>query len=122
MDKIICGIQQIGIGVPNVNGIWEWYRTFFGMDIKVFEEAAPAAPMIHYTGGVVQTRTATLAMNLEGGGGFEIWQFTSRNTEKASFEIQLGDYGIFACKVKSKDIRSTYNYFAVNGANLVSKL
>ena len=43
MEKIICGIQQMGIGVPNVDVIWEWYRKFFGMDIKVFEEAAPAA-------------------------------------------------------------------------------
>ena len=122
MKKIICGIQQIGIGVPNVNEIWEWYRNFFGMDIKVFEEAAAAAPMINYTGGVVQTRTATLAMNLEGGGGFEIWQFTSRDTEKAKFEIQLGDFGIYACKVKSKDIRATFNFFVEKGANILSKL
>ena len=36
----ICGIQQMGIGVPNVQEIWKWYRKFFGVDIKVFEDAA----------------------------------------------------------------------------------
>lgn len=122
MKKIICGVQQMGIGVPNVNAIWEWYRTFFGMDIKVFEEAAPAPLMTQYTGGEVQHRTATLALSLEGGGGFEIWQYTSRNTEKATFEIQMGDYGLFACKMKSKDIRATYNYFIEKGAEMLSKL
>lgn len=122
MKKIICGIQQMGIGVPNVNEIWEWYRKFFGMDIKVFEEAAPAPLMTQYTGGEVQSRTATLALSLEGGGGFEIWQYTSRNTEKSSFQIKIGDYGFYACKIKSKDIRATYNYFVSNNANIISKL
>ena len=42
MAKIICGIQQMGIGVPNVEAIWKWYRKNFGIDIKVFEDAAHA--------------------------------------------------------------------------------
>jgi catechol 2,3-dioxygenase-like lactoylglutathione lyase family enzyme len=118
MKKIISGIQQMGIGVPDVNEIWSWYRKFFGIDIKVFEEAAPAPLMTDYTGGFVQSRTATLALSLDGGGGFEIWQFTSRSTEKPAFEIQLGDYGIFACKIKSRDIRSTYQFFKQEGAKI----
>ena len=76
------GIQQMGIGVPNVPEIWSWYRKAFGLDVKIFEEAAPAPLMTRYTGDVVHHRTATLALNMAGGGGFEIWQFTSRNTEK----------------------------------------
>ena len=92
MEKIISGIQQIGIGVPDVEKIFKWYREMFGIDIKVFEEAAEAPLMINYTGNKVQSRTATLALNMESGGGFEIWQYTSRNTEKAVFDIQLGDY------------------------------
>jgi catechol 2,3-dioxygenase-like lactoylglutathione lyase family enzyme len=121
MDKIICGIQQMGIGVPNVEEIWKWYRTNFGMDVRIFEEAAPAPLMTKYTGGIVQSRTATLALSMEGGGGFEIWQYTSRNTEKPTFEIELGDFGMFACKIKSRDVRKTYEYIKNNGGNVLNE-
>jgi hypothetical protein len=77
MEKIICGIQQMGIGVPNVQEIWKWYRKFLGINVRIFEEAAEAPLMTKYTGGIVQSRTATLALSMEGGGGFEIWQYTS---------------------------------------------
>ena len=69
------GIQQMGIGVPDVQDIWTWYRKAFGLDVRIFEEAAPAPLMTRYTGGEVQHRTATLAINMAGGGGFEIWFF-----------------------------------------------
>lgn len=107
MEKVICGIQQLGIGVPNVQEIWKWYRKFFGIDIRIFEEAAEAPLMTRYTGDTVHSRTATLAMSMEGGGGFEIWQFTSRNTEKANFDIQLGDYGLYIGRIKSRDGKSS---------------
>ena len=100
MEKIISGIQQMGIGVPNVQEIWKWYRKFLGANVRVFEEAAEAPLMIDYTGGKVQSRTATLALSMEGGGGFEIWQYTSRNTEKANFDVQLGDFGLYSCRIK----------------------
>jgi Na+-driven multidrug efflux pump len=35
MKPIICGIQQMGIGVPNVQEIWAWYRTMFGVDVRI---------------------------------------------------------------------------------------
>ena len=101
----------MGIGVPNVQEVWKWYRKAFGVDIKVFEEAAEAPLMTKYTGGVVQSRTATLALSMEGGGGFEIWQYTSRNTEKPTFEVQLGDYGLYMCKIKSRNVKATYEFY-----------
>ncbi len=110
----------MGIGVPNVKEIWAWYRIMFGIDVRIFEEAAPAPLMINYTGGEVHNRTATLALSMDGGGGFEIWQFTSRDTEKAKFDIQLGDYGIFSCKVKSRNVQNSYDYMKQNGANLLN--
>jgi catechol 2,3-dioxygenase-like lactoylglutathione lyase family enzyme len=122
MEKIICGIQQMGIGVPNVEESWKWYRQFFGIDVKVFEEAAEAPLMTRYTGDFVQSRTATLALSMEGGGGFEIWQYTSRATEKAAFDIQLGDFGLYCCKIKSRDVRASYDYFKKNGATLRGEL
>lgn len=122
MEKIICGIQQMGIGVPNVQEVWKWYRKFFGVNVRVFEEAAEAPLMIQYTGNKVQSRTATLALSMEGGGGFEIWQFTSRPTEKAIFDIQLGDYGLYSCRIKSRDVEVSYNYFKDNGAEILGGL
>jgi len=112
------GIQQMGIGVPNVQEIWSWYRKAFGLDVRIFEEAAPAPLMTRYTGGVVHNRTATLALNMAGGGGFEIWQFTSRPTQKASFDIQLGDLGVYICKIKSEDPRHTQQHLKAMGANV----
>ena len=118
MEKIICGIQQMGIGVPNVKEIWAWYRTQFGMDIKIFEEAAEAPLMVKYTGDKVQSRTATLALSMDGGGGFEIWQYTSRATTKASFDIRMGDFGLFACKIKSRDVAKSFAYMTNNKVNI----
>lgn len=122
MKKNISGIQQIGIGVPDVHSIWKWYRQFFGTDVRVFEEAAPAPYMTRYTGDKVHDRNSALAISMEGGGGFEIWQFTSRNTEKATFDIQLGDYGIYTTMIKSRDVKASYDYFVKNGAKIVQPL
>ncbi len=122
MGKIISGIQQIGIGVPDVQEIWKWYRKFFGNDVRIFEEAAEAPLMTPYTGGKVQSRTATLAINLQGGGGFEIWQYTSRNTEKADFDILLGDLGIYVTRIKSRDVEATYRFYRQEGVNSCGEL
>ena len=70
MEKIICGIQQMGVGVPDVQQIWKWYRKFFGVNVRVFEEAAEAPLIKKYTGEQVHARTASLALSMEGGGGF----------------------------------------------------
>ena len=40
-------------------------------------------------------------MNMQGGGGFEIWQYTCREPQGSDFEIRLGDFGIFASKLKT---------------------
>ena len=103
MSKLISGIQQIGIGVPNVHDAWKWYRNAFGIDVRMFEEAAEAALMTRYTGGEVHARHAVLALHMGGGAGMEIWQFTSRQPQPAAFEGRLGDTGIFICKIKCKD-------------------
>ena len=107
----ISGIQQLGIGVSNVAEAWKWYRKYLGMDIKIFEESATAALMLPYTGGVPQKRHAILALNLSGGGGFEIWQYTERVPQAPKFVPALGDLGIFAAKIKSRDVRKTHDYF-----------
>lgn len=121
MAKIISGIQQIGIGIPNMQEAWKWYRQAFGMDIRMFEEAADAPLMINYTGGKVQSRTAALAVNMMGGGGFEIWQYTSRTPDLPNFEIQLGDLGIFAAKIKVPDISKIYDHLSSKAVDILNK-
>lgn len=122
MGKIICGIQQLGIGVPDVQSVWKWYREFFGIDVRIFEEAAEAPLMTRYTGGKVHSRTATLAMSMEGGGGFEIWQFTSRKTEKPNFDVQLGDYGLYIGRIKSRDVKASFDFMKSKGAKVIGEL
>ena len=111
MAKKINGIQQLGVGVTNVHEGFKWFRTYFGMDIKMFEEAAIAELMLPHTGGQVRERHAILALNLQGGGGFEIWQHTGKKPELPIFEIQIGDLGICIGKLKSSNIHKTYEQF-----------
>ncbi len=122
MMKNIIGIQQIGVGIPDVQKAWAYYRKHFGMDIPIFQESAEAKLMTPYTGGVIHSRTAVLAINLQGGSGLEIWQFTSRNTNAASFELQLGDYGVMIAKIKAPDVKLAYNTLKSNGALMLSGL
>ncbi len=109
--KIISGIQQIGIGIHNVAEAWKWYKDTFGTDIRVFEDKTIAELMLPYTGGVARRRHAALALNLQGGGGFEIWQYTERTPKNVDFEVQLGDLGIYAAKVKCRDLHQTYRSY-----------
>jgi catechol 2,3-dioxygenase-like lactoylglutathione lyase family enzyme len=121
-EKIISGIQQIGIGVKNVHEAWGWYKQYFGVDIRVFEEAAPAELMLPYTGGMPRNRHAALAANLSGGGGFEIWQYTDRIPQSPVFEIQVGDLGLYATKIKCRNVKATYEWYKNEGLDIVSGL
>jgi catechol 2,3-dioxygenase-like lactoylglutathione lyase family enzyme len=87
-----------------VHAAFDWYRRHLGMDVKMFEEAADAALMLPYTQGEVRSRHAILAINLQGGGGFEIWQYTKRKPKAALQEVLLGDLGIFAGIVRTRNI------------------
>ncbi|MGE0088115.1 MAG: VOC family protein [Bacteroidales bacterium] len=119
MEKLITGIQQIGIGVPNVYEAWKWYKENFGMDIRIFEDNTVAELMLPYTGGKPQRRHAALAMNISGGGGFEIWQYSERVPQAPSFVIQIGDLGINIAKIKSSDPKKAFNEFKRRNLNIL---
>ena len=119
---VISGIQQVGIGVSNLQEAWKWYRENFGVDVRVFEEKEKAGLMINYTGGEIRSRHAVMALNLQGGGGFEIWQYTDRTPVAPEFEIKLGDLGIFAVKIKSKDVEATYEKFKSSNVEILGEL
>ncbi|MGQ7868590.1 VOC family protein [Sunxiuqinia sp. sy24] len=122
MKKNICGIQQVGIGVRDAKASWKWYRKAFGMDINVFEDTATAKLMLHYTNGQECERYAALAMNMEGGGGFEIWQHTGIDPKAPVFDAQLGDCGIFICKLKCRDIQKAFTHHQAEGLNILGSL
>ena len=105
---MVTGIQQAGIGVSDVSSAWKWYRRWFGLDVLVFDDEAQAKLMTRYTGGEVHSRRAVLALNMQGGGGFEIWQFKSREPQPATFKIMPGDLGLNVVKLKSSDVRRSY--------------
>jgi catechol 2,3-dioxygenase-like lactoylglutathione lyase family enzyme len=122
MSYIISGIQQLGVGNTNVHETFKWYRKAFGTDVKIFEEAAMAELMLPYTANKPHARHAILAISMNGGGGFEIWQYTSRKAENAAFKIQLGDLGIFAGKIKSYDINKSFSHLKNFGAKLLTDI
>jgi catechol 2,3-dioxygenase-like lactoylglutathione lyase family enzyme len=122
MEKKICGIQQVGIGYKDIKESWKWYRKYFGMNVPVFEDTAEAALMYQYTGNKVHKRYAVLAMNMQGGGGFELWQFKDRKPVDNIKPIKIGDFGINIVKIKAEDVAKTYQFFKAEGLNLKTDL
>jgi catechol 2,3-dioxygenase-like lactoylglutathione lyase family enzyme len=122
MSKIICGIQQIGIGVNNLYDAWRWYIKAFGVDVRIFEDDTVAELMLPYTGGLPQKRHAALALNLDGGGGFEIWQYSGRTPVGPFVKPQIGDLGIFAAKIKCFSIEKAYNHIKNIENNALSEI
>ena len=120
-EYYIRGIQQIGIGVSDLFEAWKWYRKVFGVDVKVFDDDSVANFMLPYTGNEPQRRHAIMALNLQGGGGFEIWQYKGRIPQAPANKIKIGDYGIFACKIKSPNVSAAFDSFKQAGVP-VSKL
>lgn len=111
-NYIISGIQQIGIGVENFAEAWKYYIDVFNMDIRILEDDKVAELMLPYTGGKPQKRRAAIALNMQGGGGFEIWQYSERKPKPIDFQIQVGDLGVFVAKIKSRDVMKTYSHFS----------
>ena len=109
MDSfMISGIQQIGVGTTDFRKSWNWYIEMFGIDVKILEDDTVAERMLPYTGGKPQQRHACIAVNLQGGGGFEIWQYSKRKPEPCPFTIAAGDLGVFAAKLNCSDVNAFY--------------
>jgi catechol 2,3-dioxygenase-like lactoylglutathione lyase family enzyme len=110
MADLISGIQQVGIGVTNADEAWKWYIRHFGMDIKVFADEARAELMKPYTGGEGHDRYAILALNMRGGGGFEVWEYKSRKSAPPIRPFLLGDLGFNICKINSVSVKDVCEF------------
>jgi catechol 2,3-dioxygenase-like lactoylglutathione lyase family enzyme/uncharacterized glyoxalase superfamily protein PhnB len=122
MGAQINGIQQLGVGVENMTEAWKWYREHFSMDIRMFEDEATAELMLAHTAGKTRKRRAVLALNMQGGGGFEIWQHTGKKPEPIGFEIQLGDLGINIGKIKTENVKAVYDKFSKDDLNILTPI
>lgn len=100
----INGIQQVGVGTCNFRKSWDWFIKHLGFDVKILEDDTVAERMLPYTGGKPQKRHACIAVNLNGGGGLEIWQYSEREPKPADKPAVFGDLGIFAAKIKCRNI------------------
>lgn len=105
-DFFVSGIQQVGVGCIDFSEAWKWYIEMFQMDVRILEDDTVAERMLPYTGNKPQKRHACIAVNLQGGGGFEIWQYSERKPQPVGFQISVGDLGIFAAKIKSRDVKA----------------
>jgi len=89
------------------------------MDIRMFEEEAVAELMLAHTEGKPRARYAVLALNMQGGGGFEIWQHTGKKPTPIDFEIQLGDLGINIGKIKTDNVKAAHARYKESGLHLL---
>lgn len=118
----LSGIQQVGIGNTSVEKTWAFYRKHFGFDVPVFQEEAVANLMLPYTGGEPRKRNATLALNMNGGGGLEIWQYTERTPQPPGFDILPGDLGIHTLKLKTVDVHKAFEYCKKQKLEIISEI
>lgn len=122
MKHNISGIQQIGIGVEDVKVAFDYYRKNFGFDIPVVDAPGTAELMLPYTGGKPQERHAIIAVNIQGGGGAEIWQYISRKPQAPAFNLQAGDLGVYAAKIKTANIEAVYLKFKEQNENILGDI
>jgi catechol 2,3-dioxygenase-like lactoylglutathione lyase family enzyme len=120
--KLINGIQQIGVGVDNADKAFNWYASVMGADISVFEDNNEATYMAPYMGGRAHKKRAILAVNIQGGGGYEHWQYLERQPVALKEPLQIGDFGINIASIKSLDVEKTFKRFQKLGINLLSDI
>ena len=119
MEKFyLVGIQQIGIGTEDMKASWKWYADMFQMNVRILEDDTVAERMLPYTNNKPEKRHACIAANLQGGGGFEIWQYSERKPLPIDFDVQVGDLGIFCAKIKSHDITEYHAELAAKYQNV----
>lgn len=121
-NKVICGIQQVGIGVNDFVEAWKWYYDQFGFEVKIVDDEGVAERMLPYTGGKPQPRRSGIAVNIRGGGGFEIWQPKGRDLNYLKEPVRLGDLGILIAKVKTSNIERAYNTYINRGLDIISEV
>lgn len=121
-QKLIYGIQQIGVGVDDAEKGFEWYGTLLGADLCIFDDNNEATYMAKYMGGEPRSKRAIMAMNNQGGAGYELWQHTGRTPLKLETPLNMGDLGINIAKVKSKDIQASFDRLSSKEVKILTEI
>lgn len=121
-EKLIYGIQQIGIGVENADEAFKWYAQTLGADALIFDDSNEATYMAKYMGGKARKKRALLILNMQGGGGYEIWQYTNRKPSKPKNDFKIGDLGIHFPIIKTKNIAATFHRLKESNENILSEI
>jgi len=108
----------VGVGTTNFRASWDWFIRHFGFDVKILEDDTVAERMLPYTGGRPHRRHACIAVNLNGGGGLEIWQYSDRVPKIAERKLQLADLGVFAAKIRCRNARAFHSELRSRGLSL----
>jgi catechol 2,3-dioxygenase-like lactoylglutathione lyase family enzyme len=119
---LICGIQQVGVGVVDLAAELRWCRSALGIDVRIFDDEGEAALMLPYTGGAPQARRAVLVASLQGGSGLEVWHYSRRAPVPAGFEPLPGDLGITTVFIKSRDPRDAHARLSSAGVPRIGSL
>ena len=73
------------------------YAQVLGADLLIFDDRKVATHMAQFMGGQPHQKRALLAMNANGGSGYELWQYQDREPQAAKQPVLLGEFQIFAC-------------------------
>lgn len=121
-NKLIYGIQQIGVGVDDASKAFEWYATRLGADISVFDDSNTATYMAPYMGGKPRRKRAIFALNMQGGSGYELWQYLDRKPAPPAHTVAIGDLGIHTAFVKTRNIQRTFDRFTALGEDIATDI
>lgn len=116
-DRLLYGIQQVGIGVTDILFAEKWYARVLGADIKILEDKKPASHMAPYMGGETRNKTAVILLNSHGGGGFELWQHTGRKPVPKSSAIAEGDLGINYILLHTTSLKAASRHLQSHNVN-----
>ena len=120
-EKLVYGIQQVGIGVIDAQEAMHWYAKTLGAMIKVFDDNSEATEMAPYMGGMPHQKRAIMTLNPAGGGGFELWQYLDREPQNGS-SFTPGDLGINHIKVKTRDASASSTKLRKNSVKVLSEI
>lgn len=121
-SKLIYGIQQVGVGVKDAQEAFNWYASKLGADALIFDDSNTATYMAKYMGGEPRNKRAILAVNMQGGGGYELWQYLDRTPTGPERPVQLGDLGINLIKIKTRDLPKCFQNFQQREIECLSEI
>ncbi len=119
---INSGLHHVGIGVYDLEATATWYRKMLGFTRTVYEVTEESAGLGELTQGEIRRQKRRLLFNPYGGAGVQLIQFVGRDPRPPEHELELGDLGISAVRIKVSDVERNYARFQKSGETLVTRI